>query len=124
MLATFALIDYLPILIFMGLVAGFGVVILALSDWLGRRFPGRRKGQAYECGMDPEGDARARVSIHFYLIAVLFILFDIETVFLIPWAVVAGAAGLPGLVEVLTFVAVVAVGLVYVWKKGALEWQS
>lgn len=123
MLAAFSLIEYLPILVFMGIVAAFGVVILLLSDWLGRHVPNRRKGQPYECGMEPAGDARARISVHFYLIAVLFILFDIESVFLIPWAVVARAAGLAGFVEVATFVAVVAVGLVYVWKKGALEWQ-
>lgn len=115
--------DYLSIPIFMGLVLVFGLVILTISDWLGRHFPNRRKGQPYECGMDPRGDSRVRVSIHFYLVAVLFILFDVETVFLIPWALVARSAGMGGFIEVASFVAIVVLGLAYVWKRGGLEWD-
>ncbi len=115
--------DYMSVPIFMGLVLLFGVVILTISNWLGKHFPNPRKGAPYECGMEPVGSPRVRISIHFYLVAVLFILFDVETVFLVPWALIARDAGMAGFVEVATFVGIVAVGLAYVWKKGGLEWD-
>ncbi|MEX1025497.1 MAG: NADH-quinone oxidoreductase subunit A [Planctomycetota bacterium] len=120
--------DYAPILVLLGLVLGFAVVNLLLSELVGKRTRSVSKGDAYECGMQGEGSARLRLSIHFYLVAVLFILFDVETLLLIPWAVAArsfAAAGVGSFVfyEVLGFVAVLGVGLAYVWKKGGLTWD-
>ena len=122
------LIDYAPILVLLVLVFGFAGVSLVLSDVLGRARRSVGKGTAYESGMAPVGSARVRLSIHFYLVAVLFILFDIEAIFLIPWAVAArelSAAGVGGMVlaEITLFVLVLAVGLAYVWRKGGLEWD-
>ena len=119
---------YLPILILVAVVAAFAVGSLVLSDLLGghRRVP--RKAHAYECGMTPVGTARMRLSIHFYLVSVLFILFDVESVFLILWAVGArdfSAAGVGTMVfgEIVLFVGLLALALAYVWKKGGLEWE-
>ena len=121
------LTQYAPILILLGLVLGFAVANVAVSELLGRNRPAVGKGSAYECGLESVGNARIRLSIHFYLVAVLFILFDVESLLLVPWAVSARAlsqAGAGGIVfgEVLGFVAVLAVGLAYVWRKGGLTW--
>ncbi len=120
--------DYAPLLVLFALVLGFAVGNVLLSELLGRRRLAVGKESAYECGMGAVGSARLRLSIHFYLVAVLFILFDVETLLLIPWAVSAralSAAGVGGLVlvEVLGFVLVLAVGLAYVWRKGGLSWD-
>lgn len=120
--------SYAPILLLLALAAGFAAVSLGLSDLLGRRRINVGKGTAYECGMEPQGSARIRLSIHFYLVAVLFILFDVEAVFLILWAATAKEFRAEGvgtivLVEVLGFVAVLALALAWVWRKGGLEWD-
>ena len=122
------LLDYAPILVLALLVLGFGVGNLILSDLVGKKRRSIGKADPYESGMTPVGDARLRLSIHFYLVAVLFILFDVESIFLIPWAVAAReltelGMGRAVLVEVLAFVLVLAVGLTYVWRKGGLEWD-
>jgi len=122
------LAPYLPLLVLFLVVGGFLAVTLILSDLLGRKRRTRGKSETYECGMLPEGTARGRFSVKFFLVAVLFILFDIETVFLIPWAVnlksmVALGAGTFLLFEMLGFIAVLALGLAYIWKKGGLEWD-
>jgi len=122
------LTDYAPILVLLVAVLGFAVVNVGISELLGRKRQTIGKGAAYECGLEPEGSARLRLSIHFYLVAVLFILFDVESLLLIPWAVAAKsftAAGVGGLVfaEIIGFVLVLAVGLAYVWKKGGLDWD-
>ncbi len=122
------LIDYAPILVLVVLVFGFALVNIFISDFLGGKRRSIGKGRAYECGMSPSGDARIRLSIHFYLVAVLFILFDVESIFLIPWAVAAKAfteAGVGAIVfaEVVMFVLVLGAGLVYVWRKGGLDWD-
>ena len=119
---------YAPILVLFVLVIGFAVVTLGLSELLGRRRKNVGKGAPYECGMQPIGSARLRLSIHFYLVAVLFILFDVEAIFLIPWAVSArgfAEAGVGGIVmlEIALFVLVLGVGLAYIWRKGGLEWD-
>jgi len=119
---------YAPILVLLGLVAAFAVGNVVISEVLGARRRTIGKGSAYECGLDPVGGARIRLSIHFYLVAVLFILFDVESLLLIPWAVSARSlaeAGVGGIVfaEVAAFVAVLAVGLAYVWGKGGLSWD-
>ncbi|MBI4615632.1 MAG: NADH-quinone oxidoreductase subunit A, partial [Planctomycetes bacterium] len=91
---------------------------------LGPRRGGRVKEEAYECGEVATGKARTRFSVHFYLVAILFVLFDIEAVFLLPWAVIYRDLGVFGLVEVGIFVGVLALGLFYAWKRGVLEWGS
>ena len=120
--------DYGPILILLALVLLFTVGSLLLSEILGKKTVAIGKGTAYECGMGSAGGARLRVSIHFYLVAVLFILFDVESLLLIPWAVTArefAAAGVGGIVfaEIVGFVAVLGVGLAFVWRKGGLSWD-
>jgi NADH-quinone oxidoreductase subunit A len=122
------LTSYAPILILLALVLGFALVNLFLSDVLGGKRHTGAKATPYECGMEPRGSARLRLSIHFYLVAVLFILFDVESIFLIPWAVAAKsftAAGVGRVVfaEVAIFVVALAAGLAYVWRKGGLDWE-
>jgi len=125
----FRLSDYLPILLIFIVAAGFAVSNLFLSQFIGQRKRTRTKLMPYECGKDPVGTAHERFSVKFYLIAMLFILFDIEVIFLVPWAVVfkllAGPAyGLKLLayLEMMTFIALLAAGLIYVVKKGAFDW--
>lgn len=115
--------DYAPILLLVVMVVGFAGVNLALSDLLGRKRKSLDKGRAYESGMSPEGSARVRLSIHFYLVAVLFILFDVELIFLVPWAVAARELGPAGFGLVGVFLAVLLVGLIYEWRAGGLEWD-
>jgi len=112
-----------PILIFLILVTGFAVVSVVGSFIIGMRKPTPQKRTPYECGMQPVGNARERFSVKFYLVAMLFLLFDIEAVFLFPWAVVYRDLKLFGFVEMILFMAAVIAGYVYVWKKGALEWE-
>jgi len=115
--------NWVPILIFFIRVAGCGVVSLIMSYVFGVRKPDPRKLSPYECGVQPIGTARERVSVKFYLVAMLFLLFDIEAVFLFPWAVVYRELKLFGFFEMLLFVLAILAGYVYVWKKGALEWE-
>jgi NADH-quinone oxidoreductase subunit A len=124
--------EYIPILIVFIFVAGFAVTNIVLSHVVGKRKNTRAKLMPYECGMDPVGSARQRFSVKFYLIAMLFILFDIEAVFLLPWAVVfktmTRALTLNGqrsfvFFEMMIFIAVLLVGYIYVWKKGLFEWN-
>lgn len=115
--------DWAPILIFLFLVTGFALVSVAGSMVLGMRKPTPEKQAPYECGMQPVGTARERFSVKFYLVAMLFLLFDIEAVFLFPWAVVYRDLKLFGFLEMLLFIAAILAGYIYVWKKGALEWE-
>jgi NADH-quinone oxidoreductase subunit A len=114
---------YLPILVLVIVAAMFGLVSVTLSSLIGQKKPSAVKLQPYECGCDPVGSARERFSIKFYLIAMLFILFDIEAVFLYPWAVLFKRLGVFGLMEMGVFIVILFVGYIYVWKKGALEWE-
>lgn len=125
----FNLSDYLPILLMFVVAAGFAVTNILLSRVIGQRKSTRTKLMPYECGKDPVGSARERFSVKFYLIAMIFILFDIEVIFLIPWAVVFKTLATPqyGLgrllyVEMMLFVALLLAGYVYVVKKGAFDW--
>ena len=125
----FELEAYLPILLVFIVAAGFAVTNILLSQLVGQRKQTRTKLMPYECGKDPVGSARERFSVKFYLIAMIFILFDIEVIFLVPWAVVFKYfAGLgPGYLkliyfEMMLFVALLFVGYIYVWKKGVLDW--
>jgi len=110
--------------ILMMLVVGviFGGGVIVVSRLTGRREDSREKLMAYECGIDPEGDARGRYSIKFYIVAVLFIVFDIEVIFLYPWAVIYRDLGIYGLVEMVIFIGILLIGFIYIWRKGALEW--
>lgn len=115
---------YLPLLmhlIVVGVVAG---AIVTLSWIVGYRRPTRAKLSPYECGMTPVGDARERFSVKFYLVAMLFILFDVEAVFLYPWAVILKELKMFGFWEMLVYIAIVLVGFFYVWKKGVLDWNQ
>lgn len=118
-----ALSDYLPVFVHFTLVVGLTVVLLAAHALLGGSRPTPPKQEPYESGVWPIGTARERVPIRYYLIAMLFLLFDIETVFLFPWAVVYRSLGLTGLLEMLVFIGILGLGLIYAWKRGALEWQ-
>ena len=101
----------------------FGVILSKASEWLGPKNPTEQKLSTYESGMDPIKGAHERFSVKFYLVAMLFIIFDIEVVFLYPWAVNLRQLGMFGFVEMLIFVAILMLGYLYVWKKGALEWD-
>ncbi len=118
------LLSYLPIFILVIVAAGFALTLLLLSSVLGPRRPSKEKLSTYECGIDPIGSARERFSVKFYLVAMLFIIFDIEIVFLYPWAVVLGNLKLFGLIEMVFFLGILLIGLLYVWKKGGLEWTT
>src|SRR5213592_2017084 len=120
------LTPYLPVLMQLLVAAGIGVGMIVLSAVLGARKYSRVKMQAYECGITPTGDAQHRFSVKFYLVAMMFILFDVEAIFLIPWAVVYRQLltenGLFGLWEMLIYIGIVLVGFFYIWKKGVLDW--
>jgi NADH-quinone oxidoreductase subunit A len=98
------------------------VVLLGLSRLVQRRVYEREKLLPYECGVDPIGDARDRFSVRFYIVAMLFLIFDVETIFLFPWAVIYDRLAVFGLVEMLLFIGILVVGYYYAWRKGALEW--
>jgi len=119
--------NYLPILIFLIVAAGVAVVLLLLGTGLGRYFSrfhdDRAKLSPYECGFDPFEDTRQKFDVRYYLVAILFIIFDLEIAFLFPWAVALGKIGLIGLGSMVVFLAILVVGFIYEWKKGALEWD-
>jgi NADH-quinone oxidoreductase subunit A len=114
---------FIPILMMLIVGIGFAVFTLIASHFLGNRVYNKAKSAAYECGITPVGTARERFHTRFYLVAMLFIVFDIETVFLYPWAIVFKQLGMFGLLEMAVFIAILLVGFVYVWGKGALEWD-
>jgi NADH-quinone oxidoreductase subunit A len=114
---------YFPIFVLILLVTGVALLILALSYLFGKRAPTKEKLSTYECGVEPVGDARGRFSVKFYLIAILFIIFDIEIVFLYPWAVIYRKLKFFGLIEMVIFVLILLVGYFYIIKKGALKWE-
>lgn len=115
--------EYLPVLLFVVVAVGFAAVTIGLSSLIVPRRRNAIKNSPYECGVEPVGNARARFSVKFYLVAVLFILFDIEAVFLYPWAVTFRQLGLYGLIEMVLFILILFVGYVYLLKKRALEWD-
>lgn len=114
---------YLPLLIIFILAVFVGLFVVVGGRLLGPHHPNARKAAPYESGMVPYGPGRRRVSVRFYLVAVLFILFDIEVVFLAPWAVIVRELGVPGLIFMIIFVCILEVGHLYVWKRGGLEWE-
>jgi NADH-quinone oxidoreductase subunit A len=122
--------NYLPLALQILVAIGLASFMIGASFFLGKHKRTRTKLSAYECGMDPVGDARGRFSVRFYMVAMLFILFDVEAVFMLPWAVIyrrlPGITGsrLFGFWEMLVYIGFVAVGLFYVWKKGVLNWSN
>ncbi|MDI6726320.1 MAG: NADH-quinone oxidoreductase subunit A [Smithellaceae bacterium] len=115
--------EYLGILITVGLALFIGTLIITASHFLGHRINKKSKLDPYECGMRPEGPARRRINIRYYLVAMLFLIFDIEIMFLYPWAVVADSLKLYGFIIMMFFIFILLIGYVYIWKKGALEWE-
>ena len=115
--------NYLPILIFLAVAGGFGLLLLALGWVLGPRRPDSEKVSPYECGFEAFEDSRTKFDVRYYLVAILFIIFDLEIAFLFPWAVSLDAIGGFGLLSMGVFLAVLVVGFIYEWKKGALEWD-
>lgn len=114
---------YLPIIVLLGVAVAFAVASALLSGIIGMKKPTEVKLAPYECGMPPIGTARERFPIKFYIIAMLFIVFDIETVFMYPWAVMFKKLGMFGFAEMGVFIVILLVGYIYVWRKGALEWE-
>jgi NADH-quinone oxidoreductase subunit A len=115
--------EYFPILIFLIIAGGVASAMVAASYVVGRQRPDSEKLSPYECGFEPFEDARIRFDVRYYLVAILFIIFDLEVAFLFPWAVSLGDIGLFGFWSMLLFLAVLTVGFIYEWKKGALEWE-
>ncbi|TCO72512.1 NADH dehydrogenase subunit A [Rhodovulum euryhalinum] len=114
--------DYLPIAIFFGMAIGLGLLLMLSAVVIAVRNPDPEKLSAYECGFNAFDDARMTFDVRFYLVAILFIIFDLEIAFLFPWAVSFGAMGMVGFWSMMVFLAVLTVGFAYEWKKGALEW--
>ncbi len=115
--------DYLPLAVLIVIATGLAGLVVLLGHLFGPRHPTKRKSQPYESGMRPIGPGTRRMPVHFYLVAVLFILFEIEIIFFLPWAVILSDLGVIGLVEMLIFILILLVGYVYTWKKGAFEWE-
>ena len=114
--------SWLSILLLLALAVGFGAFTVFISQLLGPKVVTPEKLAPYECGVPPVGDARERQSVKFYLVAMVFLLFDIEVAFLYPWAMAFRDLGWPGFVQILTFFLLLSVGFVYVWRKGVLDW--
>jgi len=114
---------YVPVLVQLIVVVMIGAAILGVSAWVGVKRPSREKLSPYECGVAPVGDARERFSVSFYLVGMLFILFDVEAVFLYPWAVIYKSLKWLGFIEMFLYIIVLFAAYVYIWKKGALDWN-
>ena len=115
--------QYLPILLFLGIALGLGLALVVLPFVFAPAKPDPEKLSAYECGFPAFGDARMKFDVRFYLVAILFIIFDLEMTFLFPWAVALGDLGLYGYWSMMVFLGVLTVGFIYEWRKGALEWD-
>lgn len=117
------LVEYFPVLLFLVVATGIGIALLIIGNLLGPKKPTTEKLAPYECGFEAFEDARMKFDVRYYLIAILFIIFDLEIAFVIPWAIVFDELGVFGLAEMGMFVGLLVLGFVYVWKKGALEWE-
>lgn len=117
------LAEYLPILIFLGIAVGLAGIMVLASYIIARQNPDSEKVSSYECGFEAFDDARSRFDVRFYLVAILFIIFDLEVAFLFPWAVTLGDTGAFGFWSMFVFLGILTIGFVYEWKKGALEWE-
>ncbi len=117
------LLDYLPIVVFLGVCLGIGIALMSAPFLIAVRNPDPEKVSAYECGFNAFDDARMKFDVRFYLVSILFIIFDLEIAFLFPWAVAFKEVGIYGFWSMMIFLAVLTIGFVYEWKKGALEWD-
>ena len=117
------LANYLPILIFMSITLILGTVLIVLGKLLGPSRPDAEKNSPYECGFEAFEDSRMKFDVRYYLVAILFIIFDLEIAFLVPWAITLDAIGVFGFVAMAVFLGILVVGFIYEWKKGALEWE-
>ena len=117
------MLEYVAIALMIALATAVALIAIGMGNLFGPKKPSAEKSMPYESGMTPYGEGTRRLPVRFYLIAVLFILFDIEVVFFLPWAIVFRQLGLFGLIEMVVFIAILLVGYVYAWKKGALEWE-
>ena len=115
--------EYLPILIFLGIAIAMSGAMVAAAFLIARQRPDSEKLSAYECGFEAFDDARSRFDVRFYLVAILFIIFDLEIAFLFPWAVALNEIGMFGFLSMMVFLGILVVGFIYEWKKGALEWE-
>ena len=115
--------EYVPILIFLGVASGIGLLLLGLGFLIGKGSKDAEKLSPYECGFEAFEDSRSKFDVRYYLVAILFIIFDLEIAFLFPWAVSLDAVGRFGLVSMALFLALLVVGFIYEWKKGAFEWD-
>lgn len=115
--------EYFPIIIFLVIAGGLSLLMVVASLIAGKQNPDKNKLAAYECGFDAFDDARGRFDVRFYLVAILFIIFDLEIAFLFPWAITLGDIGLFGFWSMMLFLGILTVGFIYEWKKGALEWE-
>ena len=115
--------NYLPVLIFLVIGLGMGAIMIAMGFMLSPYKPDSEKLYAYECGFEAFGDARMKFDVRYYLVAILFIIFDLEIAFLFPWAIVLEDIGMFGYVAMLIFLGILVIGFIYEWKKGALEWE-
>lgn len=117
------LAEYLPVLVFLSVGFAMAIFMLILGSLLSPRRPGEAKDSPFECGFEAFGDARMKFDVRYYLVAILFIIFDLEIAFLFPWAVVLDKIGLFGLISMGVFLGILIIGFIYEWKKGALEWE-
>jgi NADH-quinone oxidoreductase subunit A len=117
------LLNYLPILIFFAIAAGLSCLMVIASLIVGKHNPDVEKLSAYECGFDAFSDAHHKFDVRYYLVAILFIIFDLEIAFLFPWAVTLGKIGMFGFWSMVSFLGILTIGFIYEWKKGALEWE-
>jgi len=117
------LAEYFPVLIFLVISLALGVILLVTGGILGPRSPDSEKGSPYECGFEAFEDTRSKFDVRYYLVAILFIIFDLEIAFFIPWALVLDNLGVFGLAAMIVFVVELIIGFFFVWKKGALEWE-
>tara|TARA_Y100000739_G_C20407910_1_gene373127 strand:- start:71 stop:436 length:366 start_codon:yes stop_codon:yes gene_type:complete len=117
------LIEYLPIIVFLGISILIASLAIGASYLIVPQHPNVEKNSQYECGFEPFSDARHKFDVRFYLVAILFIIFDLEVAFLFPWAVTLGKIGVFGFWSMMIFLCILTVGFVYEWKKGALEWE-
>ncbi len=115
--------QYFSILVFIGVALIFGGILISAGSLFGAHLPDEEKLSPYECGFAPFESARLPFDVRFYLVAILFIIFDLETAFLFPWAVVLGKIGWPGFMAMCLFLTLLVIGFIYEWKKGALEWE-
>lgn len=123
MIASELIANYLPITIFLVIAIGLSIAFVAISYLVAKQKPDSEKVSAYECGFEAFDDARSKFDVRFYLVSILFIIFDLEIAFLFPWSISLGSIGLYGFWSMVVFLGVLTIGFIYEWRKGALDWE-